>query len=193
MNPISELAAVSGRCTGKMAGCNDEQTEAWIYVLERFFTHMTILIVLILTYLPFNIIKSTLVYYIVFMVFRTCFGGWHSKNEMVCLILSILIPVAANVLVVQFDFSRIFIIGTYIIAAIIGLVMGTAVHENRPLGEDEQTTQRRTVRLKSIGLSLLLLLFIIHILLIKGNVGDGMTMGVLVAFINRLFVRNKNV
>lgn len=166
-----------------------EFEEALEYILKRIFTQLIIIVFIMLTALPFKLMKEMIIYYIIFLTFRSCFGGYHAKNDKICLILSIVIPILVCIIIKMVDFSLLAIIIIYLIAAIIGIKCGTFVHPNRPLGNSPKVTRKRTRRLKIIGLSVLSFLFIIHLVFLKGNMSDAVVMSVFIAIGNRIFAR----
>lgn len=153
--------------------------------LVNFFT----IIILTLFALPFGKVNIVIVYYLIFITFRSIIGGWHTENYTLCFVFSMLIPLIGTITISFIDFSVYQIILTYFISGFIVLKFGTFVHPDRPLGKTEKVIEERRKRLKKIGIVILIMLFSFHIFFVKGEVSDAITIGIIVAFGNRLFAK----
>jgi accessory gene regulator protein AgrB len=134
---------------------------------------------------------SVLIIFCTVVAFRNMLGGYHSDSPLVCLIISTIIPIVLGLISISVDFNIYAVTSIYIFAYVTVKSKGVVDHPNRRFQEGNKTLNlEMKSRLIKIGLTLLILINILHIVIFaKGyfSVSNPLALGVFISFLNLYF------
>ncbi|AFS77312.1 putative AgrB-like protein [Gottschalkia acidurici 9a] len=135
--------------------------EDWIEILEYMFHRMTVFTLFILSLaILIYIFKLDMNIYVFtgsFLLLRAKFGGVHLESELLCFVASVIFPFSVYFFFKDIHISKITILSTYLISALILFKLGTIDNKNR------QLTIEAKKRFKKQGMIVLTILLIINI------------------------------
>lgn len=106
-----------------------------------------------------TIFLEVVVFMVVFINLRSRFGGFHFKNETICIVISILIPIVCSTIAVKYNFYLKILVIVYFIAFMLAISIGTIDNENKRLKYEKKK------KFKKDGIKKLTIFFIINLII----------------------------
>jgi accessory gene regulator protein AgrB len=154
------------------------------YEMNIFFRTITWLSILFTIGHFLEIKLSIFIFLITFASIRRSFGGFHVKNEYVCMLLiSTAIPISLLYMATKIKINTLEIVITYVFGYLIAQKIGVVDNPKKVLKPE------RKAKFKKQGFITLVIINAIHayyIFTCKTNISNAITIGVIVAFTNVL-------
>lgn len=167
-------------------GLDNKQSQIVLYMLKLIIKNSFMWIVVFVMSNLLGTWWTTLVFMLSFMAIRFSFGGWHSKNEYVCFLISVSLSIFFGGIPKIFNANVIILGMAYIFSLVVAIKVGVVDNPTKRLKEEKKT------RFKKRGLFILFVVFCVNVLaLILGflEISNSILLGVLVGFTNLLFAR----
>ncbi|SHJ69194.1 accessory gene regulator B family protein [Paramaledivibacter caminithermalis] len=188
---IHNIAVKLGKYMALISESDREREEILIYSVEILMNYLIWIVSLFVISMLLNILipklaafSSVVVYTVTFIFIRRYFGGYHTKNSMICLMLSIVVPMIALFVRYHIDFNIFLLLLVYMISYIIGIKIGTIDNINKRLSKEEKSY------FKTNGLKAIKIIFTINIIIYLfgfQEISDMMTLATIFGFVNLLF------
>ncbi|WP_432661989.1 accessory gene regulator B family protein [Wukongibacter baidiensis] len=190
---IHNTAIRLGKYMASISESDKEKELVLIYSVEILLNYLILILSLAAISIFLNMLKpelaafsSVVIYTVTFIFIRRYFGGYHTKSNLACLILSIIIPMVALFVRYYVNFNIFLLLLIYIVGYIMGVKIGTVDNHNKRLSDEEKNN------FKIRGLKVIKIIFVINIivyLLGFQEISDMMTLAVVFGFGNLLFGR----
>lgn len=183
---IKSFSVAAGKVLAKNADYAEDKEEILVYMVTRLVANIICLTILFIFASVLDIRLTALVMLITFLPIRRTFGGWHVENIYLCIMISIVVPLAAGYLATKTAFNAVFLTVVYSLAYGIALRVGVVDNKNKRLKES------RKAKFKKQGLiSLTIIALINGWAMLDGHiqVSNAMIFAVAIGFLNLLFAK----
>lgn len=184
LNIVNNLANKLYLMLFNSIGLDKNQEQIVLYMLKLIVKNSFMWLIVFLISLPLGAWWTTLFFMLSFMAIRHSFGGWHSKNEYICFVVSIFGCILAGYVSKIININLIIYVLVYLFSLIVALKVGVVDNPTKRLSIEKKE------RFKRRGLIILAMVFFINILFVKlglTNFSNAVLLGVLIGFINLLF------
>lgn len=153
---------------------------AWVFLIS--------LITYMLWKFGTDIRYTTFTFFVIISLLRNMFGGYHHHSEMVCLVISTIIPILAGYLAIKLDYNIYFIVSVYVFSYLTAFFKKTVDNPNKRFEEGNKrlTIDRKNLLFK-LGIILLISTTIVHIFVYftgYREISNSMTLAVFISFVN---------
>lgn len=154
-----------------------------------------ILVLALISYIAFiidiDIRLTTFIAFIIIIVFRNNFGGYHANSEKICLIISTIIPLAIGYISIILNLNILIIAAIYIFAYITAFIKKVVDHPNRRFEEGNKIlNMEMKERLFKTGVTILIIISIVQVIVyLKGykDISNSMVLATFTSFVNLYF------
>lgn len=164
----------------------DSQRQIVIYMLKLIIKNSFMWVAVFVIGNILGIWWTTLVFMLSFMSIRFSFGGWHSKNEYVCFLISVCMSILAGSVPKIINFNVMILGVIYIFALFIAIKVGVVDNPTKRLSEEKKA------KFKKRGLFILLIVFGVNVVVLEFGlieISSSIMLGVLIGFTNLLFAK----
>lgn len=167
-------------------GLSTDQEQIVLYMLKLIIKYSCILTIIFVISTVLGVWWTTLTFILSFLAIRYSFGGWHSKNEYICFIISIFVSILAGYTSKIISINVTIYILIYLFALIIAIKVGVVDNPMKRLSVEKKK------RFKKRGLVMLMVLFCTNTIFLALNfvsLSNAILLGILIGFVNLLFGR----
>lgn len=181
---IQDIAEKIGKFSAQYS--ENENTEVIItYLSKRFIINLIWLSFLFALSSYLKLRKEIIIFLLVLIPLRRCFGGFHVNSEWLCLVISIIMPLFLVKISTIIHLNIYYILFIYIFAYISILFKGVIDNPKKRLKTEQKNKFRQQ------GIVTLIIITIVHLFFIKNIIiSNVIGIAVLLAFAN-LYLENK--